>query len=137
MERHQELTDHDFECQFRERTLPTSIFTHEAHLRLAWIHIRKYGIAQAKENIQGQLQHYVKYHGAEAKYNHTVTIAAILIVYHFIKKTQTDTFSQFILKHPELKSNFKGLIAFHYSFDIFKSKKARITYLEPDLLPFK
>jgi hypothetical protein len=77
MEKHVTLTDIEFEKQFSNCSLDPSIFSHEAHLRLAWIHIHKYGIDQAVENITYQLQNFVASIGAKDKYNHMVTISAI------------------------------------------------------------
>ena len=37
MEQHYTLTDNEFEKQFQTSSLDPAIFTHEAHLRLAWI----------------------------------------------------------------------------------------------------
>jgi hypothetical protein len=37
---------------------------------------------------------------------------------------------------PRLKTNFRELMACHYGFDIYTSEKAKMKYLEPDLLPF-
>ena len=52
MEKHFELTDSDFEKKIISCEFNPSDFTHEAHLRLAWINIKKYGINQAEINIQ-------------------------------------------------------------------------------------
>ena len=71
MKNHYELTETAFETQFKNCELDPSIFSHEAHLRLAWIHITKYGAKQAEENIHNQLLTYVKSLGAEGKYNKT------------------------------------------------------------------
>jgi hypothetical protein len=38
MEKHLELTDLEFEANFKNCSLNPDIFSHEAHLRLAWIH---------------------------------------------------------------------------------------------------
>lgn len=137
MEKHFELSDAEFERQFASCQLNPSIFSHEAHLRLAWIHIDKYGIEQAKENIQKQLQDFVAHVGAMGKYHKTLTIVAVEGVNHFMKKSKSDNFKDFIIEFPQLKNNFKELIGSHYSFDIFKSIKARTEFLEPDLLPFE
>ena len=117
-------------------TLSTSIFSHEAHLRLAWINIDKYGIENAEINIQNQLKKYVNFIGAEDKYNTTLTIAAIKAVYHFMLKSESDNFRDLIAEFPTLKYNFKELMAFHYGFDIYTSVDAKKEYLAPDLLPF-
>jgi hypothetical protein len=136
MEKHVDLTDLEFEERFQNCTLNPEIFTHEAHLRLAWIHITKYGEEAAIRNICKQLIAFVEFVGARDKYNQTLTIAAIKAVCHFIKKTSSDTFQDFILEFPKLKYNFKDLMNIHYKVDIFNSEKAKKEFLEPDLEPF-
>jgi hypothetical protein len=134
---HSILTDESFELLFQTSTLDPALFTHEAHLRLAWIHLNKYGVEQAKVNISSQLQHYVNVLGASEKYHHTLTIAAVEMVGHFIRKSRSQTFMEFISEFPQLKNNFRGLIRQHYKRDIFSCDRARIHFIEPDLLPFE
>jgi len=136
MEKHFELTDLEFESSFKNCTLNPEIFSHEAHLRLAWIHITKYGEEAAIQNICTQLIKFVEFAGAKGKYNQTLTIAAIKAVYHFINKSGSDTFQDFILEFPRLKYNFKDLMNIHYKVDIFNSEKAKKEFVEPDLVPF-
>ncbi len=136
MEKHYRLSDVEFEKQFIACQLDPSIFSHEAHLRLAWINIHLYGLEQAEKNIQKQLQNFVEFVGAKDKYNATLTVAAIRAVGHFKEKSTADNFKYFIKEFPQLKNNFKALIASHYSFDIFNSNKAKTEFLEPDLAPF-
>lgn len=136
MEPHLNLSDKEFENQFASATLDSTIFTHEAHLRLAWIHLVNYGEEKAIENITQQLQAYVLHLGASDKYNHTLTVAAIKAVKHFMQKEPITSFSEFISKHSRLKTNFKDLIAQHYGFDIFQLARAKEVYMEPDLLEF-
>lgn len=136
MENHFKLSDFDFEKMFNSCELNPSDFTHEAHLRLAWININKYGIEQAEKNIQNGLQKYVEFVGAKDKYNTTLTLAATKAVYHFMLKSKSDSFKNFIMEFPRLKHNFKDLMACHYGFDIYNSDKAKMEFLEPDLIPF-
>ncbi|GAB4036983.1 hypothetical protein [Spirosoma gilvum] len=136
METHFDLSDEAFEQQFEACTLPPAIFSHEAHLRLAWIYIRKYGTEKAVETVCRQLINYVDSLGARDKYNQTLTVAAVRAVSHFVDRSNADTFYDFIQQFPRLKDNFKALIATHYQVDIFNSDLAKRTYIEPDLLPF-
>jgi hypothetical protein len=136
LEGHFALSDEMFEQQFEYCQLDPSIFNHEAHLRLAWIHIKKYGLDNAIENICNQLLIYVNFLGARDKYNKTLTIAAIKAVNHFMNKSLPGNFNDFMQQFPRLKYNFKELIASHYTVDIFNSDIAKKEYLEPDLLPF-
>ena len=136
MEQHFTLTDGEFEKQFESCSLNPVMFTHAAHLRLAWIHIYKYGAGIAIDNIRFQLQRFVDNLGVRSKYNETVTIAAIKAVYHFMLTSNTDNFTDFITENPKLKNNFKELMASHYQTDIFNSPIAKEKYLVPELLPF-
>lgn len=133
---HFQYEDSKFEEQFYHLRLPQEEFNHEAHLRLAWIHITKYGIEKALDTISSQLKRYVAHVGAEDKYNKTVTIAAIKAVYHFVLRSTSSRFQDFLLEFPRLKNNFKELMNSHYSYDIFNSEEAKKIYLKPDLLPF-
>ncbi len=136
MEAHYQFTDDEFEKQFKFGLLHPSFFTHEAHLRLAWIHITKYGLENAIENVTGQLKKYTELHGVGAKYNETVTVAAVRAVFHFILNTKSNNFRDFIKENPRLNFDFSKLLGYHYAFNIFDSDKAREEYIEPDLLPF-
>lgn len=136
MEKHFNLTDTEFEEQFENGSLDPALFCHEAHLRLAWIHLKKYGKEKAVQNICSQLVNYVNMLGASGKYNKTLTVAAINAVYHFMQRSGADNFEKFIAEFPRLKYNFKDLMAAHYKKDIYTSALAKKEFLQPDLLPF-
>ena len=136
MQNHFKLSDQQFEEAFKSFVLSPSLFTHEAHLRLAWIHITKYGIDKALETVPNQISQFVENLGARDKYNHTLTIAAIKAVYHFTLKSRSIDFPNFIKIFPRLKYHFKDLLACHYTVDIFNNELAKVEYLAPDLLPF-
>jgi hypothetical protein len=110
MEKHCNLTNSDFEKQFGNATLEPAVFSHEAHLRLAWIHIKKYGVEKAIENICTQIQSFAAAQGDHDKYNVTVTIAAVRVIYHFMLKSASSNFRDFILEFPRIKSHFRALL---------------------------
>lgn len=137
MATHYQLTDSEFESAFREGTLSPALFDHEAHLRLAWIHLRTYGLEQAISNICSQLKAFTIKAGAAHKYHHTLTIAAIKTVHHFMQKSRSESFRDFVEEFSRLRTHFRDLIFAHYSMDIFKMEQARQQWLEPDLLPYE
>ncbi|HKZ36842.1 MAG TPA: hypothetical protein VJ184_04265, partial [Chryseolinea sp.] len=57
-------------------------------------------------------------------------------VYHFMIKSKSRNFQNFITENLRLKHDFKELLLQHYRIDIFTSEKAKKEYLLPDLLPF-
>lgn len=136
MQNHLDLSDFDFEKAFEDCTLNPDLFSHEAHLRLAWIFIRKYGFDETIDKLSFQLAKFVDYCGIQSKYNLTLTVASIHAVHHFMLKSKSDNFSDFINEFPRLKYNFKELIDTHYGFDIYANEQAKKTYLEPDRVPF-
>ncbi|RMG77980.1 MAG: hypothetical protein D6714_18970, partial [Bacteroidetes bacterium] len=113
-EKHFELSDAEFERQFTACELDSAIFSHEAHLRLAWIYIFRDGREGAERKIQEQLKNFVASVGASDKYHTTLTVAAVRMVSHFMRQSKADNFRDFIGSFPALKSDFKGLIARHY-----------------------
>ena len=135
-EKHHLLTNQQFEEKFKNCTLAPILFTHEAHLRLAYIHITKYGLAKAIKNLCKQIEDFDQKHGDGTKFNKTVTIAAVKVVFHFMKKSTFHDFKDLLDKFPRLKNDFKALIKKHYSLNVFIDKMAKQKYLEPDLLPF-
>lgn len=134
---HNQLSDSEFIEQFVNGTLNPKLFNHEAHLRLAWLYIGKYGVERAERDIQRQLLNFDKIVGKGDKYHITVTVVAIKIVNHFMLKSKSSDFTEFIIEFPKLKSEFKELVNAHYSFNIFTSEKAQTEYLNPDLLSFE
>lgn len=136
MEAHTLLSDTAFERQFREGTLDPALFTHEAHLRLAWLYISKYGVAATIPKICAEIRYFAAQNGAPDKFNRTLTVAAVKAVQHFILKSKIKSFSEFILEFPRLKYRFKDLMAAHYSFDIYTNPIAKRQFLSPDLEPF-
>lgn len=136
MKNHFELSDRELEFQFSNGTLDPELFSHEAHLRVTWIYISKYGITEALKSISFQLLNYVTNLGERNKYNATLTVAAIKIVHHFMLKSKTETFKEFILENHSLKDNFKELLNWHYTTNIIVSAEASHEYIAPDLLPF-
>ncbi len=136
MDSHFQLTDEQLVNQFADCSLSPNLFNHEAHLRLAFIHLKNQGEAKAIENICTQIKAFDVTHGDGNKYNEIVTIAAVKIVNHFMGKIRSTTFDDFIKRFPQLVHAFKGLVNQHYSADIFNLPEAKNSYLEPDLIPF-
>lgn len=133
---HFQLDDVVFESKFEKGSLPPSLFTHEAHLRLAWIYIKNYGEKKATEKISREIEQFDILHGCGDKFNKTITIAAIKVVDYFVGKSKSKDFKSFILEFPRLKTAFRELLHSHYGPNILTSENAKIRFIEPDILPF-
>lgn len=133
---HWQYSDEAFEHQFETYQLKPGLFSHEAHLRLAYIHIQKYGLAQAEKNMCEQIKGYAESLGGGDKFNMTVTISAVKAVHHFMEKSTSENFKEMMAEFPRLLTNFRELLGKHYGFNVFADKQAKRAFIEPDLLPF-
>ena len=113
MKHHRDLTDAEFESRFDKLTLDPSLFSHEAHLRLGWIHIRKYGKELAIKNICDQIKAFDQKHGDGTKFNRDLTISSIEVLASFMKDSEANNFQQFINDNPVLRTDFMKLVAQH------------------------
>jgi len=116
--------------------LDPHLFSHEAHLRLGWIHLKKYGATKACENVCEQILKFDITHDKGEKFHKTLTVASVKIIHHFIQESEGQTFQEFIQEFPRLKTDFKSLMDKYYGFAVYQSEEARLNYLEPDLLAF-
>jgi hypothetical protein len=133
---HSQLSDSEFVESFENGSLNPRLFNHEAHLRLAWIYIQNHGEQRAIEKSCSGIKHFDFIHGKGDKFHTTITVAAVKVVHHFIKKSESRSFADFIEEFPRLKVAFKELLDQHYGFNIFSSDGAKTDYIAPDLLPF-
>ena len=136
METHFALSNQDFIDSLKNCSLNPKLFNHEAHLRLAWLLIDKYGIEKAIVYMEELLLNFVIHVGARDKYHKTLTIAAMHIVNNYMVNEGRSDFKEFIIKHDELNTNFKAILNSYYSFDVFKAKHAANEFIQPDLKSF-
>ena len=133
---HYQYTDEEYEYQFSSFRLKPGYFSHEAHLRLVYIHIKKYGADQAEKNMCDQIKGFAESLGVYDKFNLTVTIASVKVMNHFMKKSEAVSFQDFIQEFPRLLTNFKEILGQHYGFNVFADKRAKKEYIAPDLQDF-
>ncbi|MEZ4918552.1 MAG: hypothetical protein R2792_05545 [Saprospiraceae bacterium] len=110
MENHWKLDDAQLVLQLESGTLPPELFSHEAHLRLAWINLNNQPCARAEESVCRQLKTYVAAIGAEDKYNEELTVAAVQVVDQLMRQSKATNFADFILEQPKLKTHFRELV---------------------------
>lgn len=110
-EKHRQLSDKDFTRLFEEGTLEPDVFTHEAHLRLAWLLIKEHGLQLATEMLCSQIMHFDRQHGKGTKFNKVITLAAAQLVDDLQRQSHDRSFMDFIGRHPRLFSDFGTLLA--------------------------
>jgi hypothetical protein len=108
---HRNLTDEQFEQAFADSSLPPEFFDHGAHLRLGFIHLKKYDKEQAINNVCEQILRFDETHGKGDKYDYQLTIAAMLVIDDAIVSAGSRDFDELLGKRPDLLTDFGRLIS--------------------------
>jgi len=66
------LSDHEFVDQFENLQLNPSYFTHLAHMRLAWLYIKDFGVERASIVLCDRIKNFDRKFGTGNKFNKTV-----------------------------------------------------------------
>jgi hypothetical protein len=131
-----EISDTDFISSFEKLTLEPELFTHEAHIRLAWLYLRKFNsFKKALEKISEGIRQFDIEFSSEIKYNHTITVAFAKIVFNRMKQDKFDSWQIFIDSNPDLLQS-KTLLLNYYTEEKLYSAHARIKFIEPDKTKF-
>lgn len=132
------MTDPELLHAFHSCTLPAAEWTHEAHLRVAYLYARQYPLDEAHLLFRIHLIRLNASHAVpESKdrgYHDTLTRMWIALIAAAIAKGDSAGDSRaFLARHPEFENRKIGLN--YYSRDRINSTAARARYLEPDLAP--
>jgi hypothetical protein len=128
------LSDDEFVAAMESGALPAAAFRHYDHLRLAWIYLRREGLAAATARIRETIRRFAAHHGATGKYHETLTVAYMrFVAAHLAMTPELGDFDRFAEAHPAL---FESALPSHfYSSDRLWAEEARSGWVEPDLRP--
>ena len=129
------MTDHELLTAFERCTLPATAWTHEAHVRAAWIYLSRHDEAEALRRIRTSINRFndtvTKKPGA---YHETITAAYVrLIADRRSRLPARHTFGQFKDTSPDLLDRTLSALLHHYRRDTLFSDAARAGWVEPDL----
>ena len=127
-------SDRRFRAAFESHRVPPSQFSHEAHVRLAYIYLAERDVESATRRMREALLDFIEHNGIpRSKFHETITRAWVLAVRHFMDRSSSSSSADFLSKNPEL---LDGRIMFtHYSASVLFSSDARTSFVEPDLDP--
>jgi len=136
-DRRAKIDDDGLLRSFESLTLSPDSIGHEDHVRLAWIALRTYPLAEAIDRQTEGLRRFVEHHGATGKYHATITWAHLLLVHERIaKQPEVATWAEFAERNPDLLDRSSGgILSRYYTHETLDSDVARSTFLFPDLVP--
>ena len=125
------MSDDDFLRAFETGTLPKEEFTHGAHVRLAWICLRRDGFEDGGARVVAGIQAFARLHGATGLYHETVTRAWLTLI-SAADTAGAPSFDAFLAAHPELRGR---VLDRHYQPETLASDAARRRFVPPDREP--
>lgn len=128
-------SDDAFFAAFNDCSAPPSAFNHLGHLRIGWIHLQRYPVAEAIQRTCDGIERFANHLGAPGKYNRTLSEALMLLMAHGGAADRSKTWDNFLEENPQLVKDALGLLAQHYSNERLSSETARKTFMPPDLNP--
>lgn len=131
------MSDANFLEAMESCTLAAKEWTHEAHIRLAWLMLARHAYPEALAPIRTTIQ---RYNGNVLKkdlaYHETITVAFTLLI---AKSCEALPVLHRLndLKHqsPALFDNKLSALLHHYRRETLFSSTARNSFVEPDLVP--
>lgn len=129
------LSDEDFLSSFNDCSAPPSVFNHEGHVRIAWIHLQRYPLAHAIQLTCDGIERFASHLGAPDKYNRTLSEALMRIMASQGASDARLSWDGFLLQNHELLEDAKQLLGRYYSNELLTSMEAKDTFLPPDISP--
>lgn len=127
--------DNIFLKAFEECTLPKTLWTHEAHLRMAWLRLREKGFSEGLRFIKNGIRRYNDSLAASG-YHETVTVAFAALVHYRSQLGSSDwNFSEFIAHNSDLLAKSPAILNNFYSRERLAQSAARDHFEDGDLRP--
>ena len=129
------LTDTEFLAAFESATLPRPLWTHAAHIRMAYLCLRDRSPGEATPIIRAGIRRYNEANGNVTGYNECLTLAFIRIVAGRLAEKPSTTFDDFRAENPDLFEKGISVLLDFYSYPVWKEAEAKHRFIEPDQAP--
>lgn len=132
------LDDDTLWREFHAATLPKELWTHAAHLRMAWLHLRRHALDEAHLLLRAGIIKLNASHGlvesATRGYHETMTCVWLALVAAALQQSPALSDSRdFLATHADRLAKDAPLR--YYSRELLFSVAARARFVAPDLAP--
>jgi hypothetical protein len=127
------MSDDEFLEAFEECRIPKALWTHEAHVRMAWLYLGRRSLAEVIPFVRRAIQRYNASLGNTEGYHETITLAYLVLIDHrMVRGSEGETFASFSRDHPDLLDRSLTAVLDHYSREVLFSEEAIRGFVEPD-----
>ena len=127
------MTETEFFEQFENGTLNVEIFDHPAHVKMAWIYLKRYELPEALRNFSNALKNFAEVNNAAGLYHQTITFAFLILINERIKAaSNSQSWDEFQAHNPELFDWKNNILKKYYQEETLKSDFAKRHFVFPD-----
>lgn len=127
------MTDDQFMASFEDCSLAGESFDHRAHVRMAYLYLRRYPILEAVERFSSALTRFAAAKGKPNRYNETVTWAFLFLIRERQARAGcTQTWEEFAENNADLMSWKKNILRKYYRDETLASDMAKRIFVLPD-----
>ena len=127
------MTDDEFLAAFETCKLVRKDWTHEAHVRMAWLYLTQLPFDEALEQVRAGIQKLNTVIGSTDGYHDTITVAFVRVIADRLRSGET--YPAFRDRNPDLFDRTLSVLLRHYTNERLYSADARQRFLEPDREP--
>jgi hypothetical protein len=137
------MTDDEFLAAFEAAAITRKDWTHEAHVRMAWLYLTRLPFAEALEKVRSGIRHLntaisrrenlrciAPKKRKTGGYHDTITVAYVHVIAG--RLTPDEDFPTFRDRHPDLFDRTLPALLCHYTKERLYSAEARKAFVEPD-----
>jgi hypothetical protein len=126
------MNDEDLLAGFESQSLPNDAFHHQEHVRVAWMFVKRDGVARAMATFSESLKRFAVAKGKPNLYHETITFAYLLLIGERLARKRAATWNEFAAENADLLTWKPGVLDRYYSDALLWSDLARATFVMPD-----
>lgn len=131
---HAELNNQEFIRQIETAAINPEWFTHEAHIRMAWLYLIDFDQDAALQNICEAIKGIDAKYAGGTRYHHTITVVFARSIGILMQWEPGKTWQEFVAVNGGLRIS-KKFLAEYYSDEILYSDEAKTQFVAPDKKP--
>ena len=128
------MTDTEFLKAFEDCSLPETQWTHEAHVRMAWLYLQQKPLGEAIPAVREGIKRYNASLKKSLAYHETITQAFLHVINNRMQHGELcDSFVDFCNENPDLLDRTMTALLRHYRKETLFSQAAREAFVKPDI----
>lgn len=117
---------------FEAGDLNAEMFTHEAHIFVAWAYLQTNSVLQSLEKMTKGLKRLTQKLGVPQKYHETITWFFMFLIAERCETMPAISWTEFKDWNPDLFSDAKALLSRSYTQEYLVSERARQQFILPN-----